>query len=166
MQAFAPAAAYFPGEHGVGVLVPSQAYPSAQSEQAVLLKLVPPVVNDPGGQAVQELAFSFDQVLSAPHDEQRTDPPALNVPAGHTDVRLPPGHAHPPGHTTHFSRVVVDPPLVDEPGLHVKHLLAPGPLYRLSAPQSRHVSLPAKLNLPAGHGSWVLSPVQNDPAGH
>jgi hypothetical protein len=68
-------------------------------------------------------------------------------------------------HATHPVRPAAVPPVVREPGAHVKHAVAwVAPLYVLSFPHAVQTSALLLLNVPAGHGTSELVPSHVYPA--
>ena len=58
------------------------------------------------------------------------------MPAVQAVATLPPSHDDPAEQSRQEERVVVAPPSVRLPAVHVKQTLAPGPLYFLSSSQA------------------------------
>ena len=92
--------------------MPSHRFPSQHVAHEVRFLSVPPDVNDPGVQVVQELAFGSEYVLSALQSKQEALPPGENEPARQVPVEEVPSQNHPPGQIVHVSRVLDEPPWV------------------------------------------------------
>ena len=85
--------------------------------------------------------------------------PHLAVVLDPSEQKLPAGHA------PHDVRVVVVPPLVNEPTGQVPQMLAPASAYSLSDPHGSHVALPADANFPGAQDDTEPSPDPQDAPG-
>ena len=104
------------------------------------------------------------------------------MPASHSVMTLVPSHAEPMGHSRQPLRVVLLPPVVNEPGGHWSQRSASSALYVSSAPhsvqlaaltddheparQDEHTGEPALAYVPAAHSVLLVVPSHAKPAGH
>jgi len=87
----------FPAVHRTGSGDPLQILPAGHTVHFVRLFCVPPLVNDPGGQILQDFAPSSLNTLSLPHASQIALPLELEVPAGQIAFSPEPTQLYPGG---------------------------------------------------------------------
>ena len=104
---------------------------------------MPPVVFLPPPHTVQDVAPSFEYLLSYPHFAHSPAPADEDVPAAHCVDAEDPEHHDPAAHGEHVVCVLASPPAVKEPAAHTSHALLPPLEYRLSALQLSHPLEPA-----------------------
>ena len=130
------AAVYLPAAQRGLLELPSHLRPAGQREHVVRVLLSPPEVNEPDLHVLQDAAPLPLYFLSLLHFVHEDLPLPENVPAPHCGFAELPLQRWPAGQMPQSERVVVAPPDVKEPGLHVLQAAAPAALYFVSAPHA------------------------------